>query len=232
MINLAAKSLRQQSAIHLEYIVASNRRSLHKFARICPTTLFCPLNTCVRCNLNKQHQQFRGYAQNRNEKKEVAQIAWFTYGCKLYRDKEINTIPNILTMSRIVASPGLSLAIAYDMKLVALGGCVVFGFTDWLDGYIAKNYNQQTRFGAFLDPLADKILICALSVGLAAKGLLPLSLLGVWLGRDVALITASFTKRALDRPEGSHFFDTTSSATFVIKPSELSKVSSDCAGVR
>lgn len=68
-------------------------------------------------------------------------------------------------MSRIAASPLLSAAIAYDMKFAALGGCVLFGFTDWLDGYLAKKLNQQTVFGAFLDPMADKIFIGALSVG-------------------------------------------------------------------
>jgi cardiolipin synthase len=68
-------------------------------------------------------------------------------------------------MSRIVASPLLSVAIAYDMKVVALGGCVVFGLTDWLDGYLAKKLNQRTVLGAFLDPMADKVLIGALTLG-------------------------------------------------------------------
>jgi hypothetical protein len=47
-------------------------------------------------------------------------------------------------------------------------------------------------------------------------------------GRDVVLVAASFAMRALERPAGSHFFDTTDSATFNIVPSDLSKVRSPC----
>jgi phosphatidylglycerophosphate synthase len=79
--------------------------------------------------------------------------------------KELNTIPNMITISRILASPSLSLAIAYDLKMVALGGCVLFGFSDWLDGYLAQRLNQRTVLGAFLDPMADKFMIGAIATG-------------------------------------------------------------------
>lgn len=151
--------------------------------------------------------------------------SWKEYIKSIVDNKEINTIPNIITMSRIAASPLLSVAIAYDMKAVALGGCVLFGFSDWLDGYLAKKLNQKTVLGAFLDPMADKVMIGALTVGLVAKGLLPFPLACVILGRDAVLIGATFALRAIQRPAGSHFFDTTDSATFNIIPSELSKVS-------
>eukprot|EP01032_Pedospumella_encystans_P016882 gene16882-19241_t len=127
-------------------------------------------------------------------------------------------------MSRIAASPLLSIAIAYDMKAAALGGCILFGFTDWLDGYLANKLNQKTVLGAFLDPMADKIMIGALTVGLVAKGLLPVPLACVIIGRDVFLVAASFAMRAIERPAGSAFFDTTDSATFRIVPSDLSKL--------
>jgi len=138
--------------------------------------------------------------------------------------RELWTIPNMITISRIAASPGLALAIVYDMKEVALVGCVVAGFSDWLDGYIAKNYNQMTVLGGMLDPIADKIMVGCLTGGLAWKGLLPMELAAVILGRDAVLIAASFAIRAYERPAGSPFFDTTHSATFEIVPSTLSKV--------
>jgi hypothetical protein len=56
------------------------------------------------------------------------------------------------------------------------------------------------------------------------KGLLPLPLACVILGRDAALVGASFVLRAIEKPPGSPFFDTTDTATFKIVPSELSKV--------
>ena len=142
--------------------------------------------------------------------------------------KEIWTIPNLITMSRIIASPGLTYAIACDMKGVALGGCILFGFSDWLDGYIAKRFHMKSVLGAFLDPLADKIFIGALTVGLTVKGLFPLALAITILGRDVVLVGGSFVIRAMERPSGAPFFDTTNSATFQIVASDLSKYNTVC----
>ena len=136
---------------------------------------------------------------------------------------ELWTVPNMITISRIVASPGLALAIAYDMKEVALVGCLVAGFSDWLDGYIAKNYNQMTVLGGMLDPIADKVMVGSLTAGMAYKGLLPMELAGIILGRDAILLVASFALRWYEQPKGAPFFDTTYSATFEIVPSNLSK---------
>lgn len=141
-----------------------------------------------------------------------------------FDNKEVWTIPNIITMSRIAASPGISMAIAYDMKEVALGGCLLFAFSDWLDGYIARKYNQATVLGAFIDPVADKVMIAALAAGLTAKSLIPFPLFVLIVGRDVILIGASFYIRAKERPPNTPFFDTTYSATFQIVPSDLSKL--------
>jgi cardiolipin synthase len=102
---------------------------------------------------------------NGPSKPDPKNSSWKEHVQSLINNKEINTIPNMITISRIVASPLLSIFIANDMKYAALGGCVIFGFTDWLDGYLAKKLNQQTVLGAFLDPMADKILIGAVTVG-------------------------------------------------------------------
>ena len=142
------------------------------------------------------------------------------------RKEMIWNIPNIITLSRIISSPIIGYAIIHDYKAIALGGCVLSAFSDWLDGYIAKNYNQQTIFGSFLDPLADKIFIGSLSIALAYKCLIPLPLLGIILGRDLILVAGSFYIRANEKSIQSDFFDTTHSATFTIEPSEFSKVNS------
>jgi len=114
-------------------------------------------------------------------------------------------------------------AIANDMKTVAVVGCAVGGASDWLDGHIAKNYNQMSVWGGVLDPLADKVFIGCLGTGLALKGLLPTWLLGVILGRDVFLVVCGAAFRAFERPEGAPFFDS-ETATFEIVPTTLSKV--------
>lgn len=65
-------------------------------------------------------------------------------------------------------------------------------------------------------------------MGLRSSGHLPAPLLVIWVGRDLLLVAGSFVKRAMSRPEGSPFFDTTSTATFQIRPNNLSKVRCSC----
>eukprot|EP01031_Cornospumella_fuschlensis_P027328 gene27328-33013_t len=124
----------------------------------------------------------------------------------------------MITTARILASPLLTYCIVNDMKICALVGCVVFSLSDWLDGYLAKRLNQATTLGAFLDPVADKVMIAALALGLVYKGLLPVELM------DVFLIAASFVMRGLRKPRDARFFDTVDSATFTLTPSDISKL--------
>jgi len=79
------------------------------------------------------------------------------------------TIPTIMTWTRIVAIP-LIVGIFYlpdtvmslpNKNLIATIMFVLFAATDWLDGYLARKLNQTSSFGAFLDPVADKFLVCA-----------------------------------------------------------------------
>ncbi len=76
------------------------------------------------------------------------------------------TLPTIMTWSRIVAIP-LIMAVFYlpipmeVRNLTAALMFIVFAFTDWLDGFLARKLNQTSAFGAFLDPVADKFLVCA-----------------------------------------------------------------------
>ena len=76
------------------------------------------------------------------------------------------TIPTIMTWTRILAIP-LIIGVYYshlDMATKNLWASVmfvVFAFTDWLDGFLARRLNQTSSFGAFLDPVADKFLVCA-----------------------------------------------------------------------
>jgi cardiolipin synthase len=76
------------------------------------------------------------------------------------------TVPTILTWTRIVAIP-LIVGVFYVglephlQNLIATVMFVVFAFTDWLDGFLARRLNQMSAFGAFLDPVADKFLVCA-----------------------------------------------------------------------
>ena len=76
------------------------------------------------------------------------------------------TIPTLMTWTRIVAIP-LIVGVFYlnipvaQRNLIATVMFMVFAATDWLDGYLARKLNQASSFGAFLDPVADKFLVCA-----------------------------------------------------------------------
>ena len=79
------------------------------------------------------------------------------------------TIPTIMTWTRIVAIPLIvgifylpgSIASIGEKNLAATVLFVLFAATDWLDGYLARKLDQTSSFGAFLDPVADKFLVCA-----------------------------------------------------------------------
>jgi cardiolipin synthase (CMP-forming) len=79
------------------------------------------------------------------------------------------TIPTIMTWARIFAIPLIvgvfylpeSTTTAAERNLIATVMFVLFALTDWLDGYLARKLNQTSSFGAFLDPVADKFLVCA-----------------------------------------------------------------------
>ncbi len=73
-------------------------------------------------------------------------------------------IPNILTYGRILAIPVLILFFYLPVEWSAFAATVVFmvaAVTDWLDGYLARRWNQTSAFGAFLDPVADKLIVAA-----------------------------------------------------------------------
>ena len=83
-------------------------------------------------------------------------------GEKSETDKKdrIVTIPNLLCVSRIAAAPYISHLIINGNFPLACGVFVYAGATDFLDGYIARNFkNQASSLGSFLDPLSDKILV-------------------------------------------------------------------------
>ncbi len=102
------------------------------------------------------------------------------------------TIPTLMTWTRIVAIP-LIIGVFYlplsdDTKnLVATVMFVVFALTDWLDGYLARKLNQTSAFGAFLDPVADKFLVCASLLVLVHLGRADVFVALIIVGREIAI---------------------------------------------
>jgi cardiolipin synthase (CMP-forming) len=102
----------------------------------------------------------------------------------------ILTVPNELTLLRLAFLPFFIIAIKYDRYAVALGILVIAGITDGLDGWIARGLDQRTSLGAYLDPIADKLLLSSSYIVLALKGAIGWWLAILVLGRDVLLLTA------------------------------------------
>lgn len=88
---------------------------------------------------------------------------------------KIWNVPNILTYGRIIAVPvvaGLLLWGGDTSRWVALGIYIVAAITDFLDGYLARKWQQQSALGRMLDPIADKVLVSIVLLVLAADGAL------------------------------------------------------------
>lgn len=105
------------------------------------------------------------------------------------------TIPTIMTWTRIFAIPLIvgvfylpeSVASQYERNLAATVMFVVFALTDWLDGYLARKLNQTSSFGAFLDPVADKFLVCACVLVLVHLQRADAFVALVIIGREIAI---------------------------------------------
>jgi CDP-diacylglycerol--glycerol-3-phosphate 3-phosphatidyltransferase len=103
------------------------------------------------------------------------------------------TVPTILTWTRIVAIP-LIMGVFYlrwppepVQNMVATVMFIVFAFTDWLDGYLARRLKQTSAFGAFLDPVADKFLVCASLLVLVHLNRADVFVALIIIGREIAI---------------------------------------------
>jgi cardiolipin synthase len=102
------------------------------------------------------------------------------------------TIPTLLTLTRIAAIPFIAglfyLPIDNALRnLLATVMFVVFALTDWLDGFLARKLNQTSAFGAFLDPVADKFLVCASLLVLVHLGRVDVLVSLIIIGREIAI---------------------------------------------
>ena len=105
------------------------------------------------------------------------------------------TIPTIMTWTRIFAIPLIlgvfylpeSMASAYERNVVATVMFILFALTDWLDGFLARRLNQTSSFGAFLDPVADKFLVCACVLVLVHLQRADVFVALVIIGREIAI---------------------------------------------
>ncbi len=104
-------------------------------------------------------------------------------------------LPILLTWLRIIAIP-LFVAVLYfpedwlserQANVISMWIFIVAAITDWADGYLARKWNQTTSFGAFLDPVADKLMVTAALIVLAEKGLVDPFASLIIIGREITI---------------------------------------------
>ena len=99
-------------------------------------------------------------------------------------------LANWITVSRLFTLPFLLYGLSYpslESRWICLGIFLVAAATDWLDGYVARKFNQVTELGKFLDPLVDKLLILAPLLALIQMGRVPAWAVFLILARELTI---------------------------------------------
>jgi cardiolipin synthase (CMP-forming) len=100
------------------------------------------------------------------------------------------SIPNLITLGRILLVPIVVWAITSGAMWIAFILFVAAGVSDAVDGYLAKRFNMTTELGAYLDPLADKALIVSIYLTLGINGIIPIWLVILVVSRDIMIVGA------------------------------------------
>jgi len=110
------------------------------------------------------------------------------------------SIPNIITLGRIILVPVIVWAIVSSQMEIAFAIFVIAGVSDAVDGFLAKRFNMSSELGALLDPLADKALLVSIFVALGIWGAVPRWLVILVVSRDIMIIGAFMLSWLIGRP--------------------------------
>ena len=110
------------------------------------------------------------------------------------------SIPNLITLARILLVPVVVWAIATGQMYFAFLLFLAAGISDAVDGFLAKRFGMKTELGAYLDPLADKVLIVSIYVALGITGVIPLWIVILVVSRDFMIVGAIILSWLVDRP--------------------------------
>ncbi|KEI72471.1 hypothetical protein GV64_18600 [Endozoicomonas elysicola] len=108
---------------------------------------------------------------------------------------KLKYLPNILTLLRLLLAGPVSFAILSEKPVWTLSLFLFAALSDALDGFIARHYGWQSRLGAMLDPMADKVLLVSAFLSLTLIKVIPVWLTLLVIGRDILIISGSFIYR-------------------------------------
>jgi cardiolipin synthase len=104
------------------------------------------------------------------------------------------SIPNMITLGRILLVPIIIWAIASDQMALAFAVFIIAGVSDAVDGFLAKRFHLTSELGALLDPLADKALLVSIFIALGIWGAIPV------VSRDIMIVGAVIVSWLFDKP--------------------------------
>ncbi len=110
------------------------------------------------------------------------------------------SIPNVITLGRILLVPIVIWAIASNQMEIAFGVFIIAGVSDGVDGFLAKHFNMASELGAMLDPLADKALLVSIYVALGIWGAIPRWIVILVASRDVMIVSAVIVSWLFGKP--------------------------------
>jgi cardiolipin synthase (CMP-forming) len=110
------------------------------------------------------------------------------------------SIPNIITLGRILLVPIIVWAIASSQMEIAFAIFIVAGVSDAVDGFLAKRFNMSSELGALLDPLADKALLVSIYVALGIWGAVPRWIVILVVSRDIMIVGAVIVSWLFGKP--------------------------------
>ena len=110
------------------------------------------------------------------------------------------SIPNLITLGRIILVPVVVWAIMSGEMRVAFALFLAAGISDAVDGFLAKRFHMASELGAYLDPLADKALIVSIYVALGVAGALPISLVILVVSRDIMIVGGFMLSWLIGKP--------------------------------
>lgn len=144
----------------------------------------------------------------------------------LVKHENIYTLPNYLTLSRIVLSPLVGYLIVKQQSSWAIG---LFGYccvTDFVDGYLARKWNMKSAFGSIIDPMADKLMMTICTLSLCYAGHVPTYLASLIIVRDLLLSLMAIYYRyvTLDSPKTFKRYADISIPSATVRPNTISKV--------
>lgn len=110
------------------------------------------------------------------------------------------SIPNLITLARILLVPVVVWAIAAGAMDLAFLLFLVAAISDAVDGFLAKRFGMKTELGAYLDPLADKVMIVSIYITLGVTGTIPFWLVILVASRDIMIVGAIILSWLVDQP--------------------------------